>query len=80
MRITKTEAMTGLVDFERIRQMLLRVGGNIEHKKLSRLSPLSAPLFLEAGRVPVDGQGVDRLIEQEAEALMFEAGLVLKAC
>jgi ATP-dependent Lhr-like helicase len=77
MRVTKTEAMTGLVDFARIRKMLLRVGDNIEHQNLRRLSPLSAPLFLEAGRVPVEGQAVDRLIAQEAEALMSEAGLTL---
>ena len=69
--------MTGLVDFERIRKMLLRVGKNIEHQNLRCLSPLSAPLFLEAGRVPIKGQAVDRLIAQEAEALMIEAGLTL---
>ena len=77
MRVTKKEAMTGLVDFQRIRQMLLKINDNIEHQKLNRLSPLSAPLFLEAGRVPVDGHAVDRLISQEAEALMIEAGLAL---
>ncbi len=77
MRVTKTEAMTGLVDFARIRKMLLRVGANIEHQSLRRISPLSAPLFLEAGRVPIEGQAVDRLIAQEAEALMSEAGLTL---
>ena len=77
MRVTKKEAMTGLVDFQRIRQMLLKINDNIEHQKLNRLSPLSAPLFLEAGRVPVDGHAVDRLISQEAEALMIEAGLTL---
>ena len=80
MRVTKTEAMTGLVDFARIRKMLLSVGDNIEHKRLRCLSPLSAPLFLEAGRIPVEGQAVDRLIEQEAEALMSEAGLTLLGC
>lgn len=77
MRVTKTEAMTGLVDFARIRKMLLRVGDNIEYQSLRRLSPLSAPLFLEAGRVPVEGQAVDRLIAQEAKALMSDAGLNL---
>ena len=77
MRVTKVETMTGLVDFERIRKMLLRVGKNIEHQNLRCLSPLSAPLFLEAGRVPIKGQAVDRLIAQEAEALMIEAGLTL---
>ena len=38
-------------------------------------SVLSAPLFLEAGRVPVDGQAVERLISEHTEALIEEAGL-----
>lgn len=75
MRITRSEAMSGLVDFSRIRQMLLQIGGSIEHRRLKRLSPLSAPLFLEAGRVPVEGQAVERMVAEEAALLMREAGL-----
>ncbi len=75
MRITRSEAMSGLVDFSRIRQMLSQIGGRIEHRRLKRLSPLSAPLFLEAGRVPVDGQAVERMVAEEASLLMREAGL-----
>ena len=43
MRITRDEAMSGLVDFSRIRQMLLQIGDRIEHRRLGWLSPLSAP-------------------------------------
>ena len=75
MQITKTEAMRGLVDFSRVRQMLDRINGRIEHRDLPYLSPFSAPLFLEAGRVPVDGQAVERLISEHTEALIKEAGL-----
>ncbi|RZO39804.1 MAG: DNA ligase-associated DEXH box helicase, partial [Rhodobacteraceae bacterium] len=75
MQITKGEAMRGLVDFSRIRQMLDRINGRIEHRDLPYLSPFSAPLFLEAGRVPVDGQAVERLISEHTEALIEEAGL-----
>ena len=75
MRITRSEAMSGLVDFSRIRQMLSQIGGRIEHRRLKRLSPLSAPLFLEAGRVPVDGQAVEQMVAEEAALLMREAGL-----
>lgn len=32
-------------------------------------------MFLERGRIPVDGKGVDRLIEEEAAKLMATAGL-----
>ena len=75
MRITRSEAMSGLVDFSRIRQMLSQIGGRIEHQRLKRLSPLSAPLFLEAGRVPVEGQAIERMVAEEAALLMREAGL-----
>ncbi len=75
MRITRSEAMSGLVDFSRIRLMLSQIGGRIEHRRLKRLSPLSAPLFLEAGRVPVEGQAVERMVAEEAALLMREAGL-----
>ena len=79
MRITRTETMTGLIDFSRIRQMLENVEDRIEHKRLRKLSPLSAPLFLEAGRVPIEGQAIDRMFTEEAELLIEEAGLKIQA-
>ncbi|MFP4328936.1 MAG: DNA ligase-associated DEXH box helicase, partial [Paracoccaceae bacterium] len=75
MRITRSEAMRGLVDFDRLREMATRVAGRIDHVRLPRISPLAAPIFLEAGRVPVEGAGRERLLEEEAAALMREAGL-----
>ncbi|WP_163846614.1 ligase-associated DNA damage response DEXH box helicase [Pseudooceanicola aestuarii] len=75
MRITRTEAMRGLVDFARIEGMLRRVEGRIDHIRPGRVTPLAAPLFLEVGRVPVDGAGRDRLEADEAQRLMKEAGL-----
>ena len=42
-------------DFSRIREMHARVGDRIDHVRLSRVTPLAAPLFLEPGRVPVRG-------------------------
>ena len=75
MQITKLEAMQGLVDFSRIRQMLERIDGRIDHRELPYLSPFSAPLFLEAGRVPVEGQAFEQLISEHTEALIKEAGL-----
>ena len=54
--ITRAEAMRGLVDFGRIEEMLDRVAGRITLRRLTRVSPLAAPLFLEAGRMPVEGR------------------------
>ncbi len=75
LRITKDEAMRGLVDFSRIEEMLERTRGRIEHHKLKRPSPLAAPLFLEVGKVPVLGAARERLLEEEAERLIAAVGL-----
>ncbi|NIZ08957.1 ligase-associated DNA damage response DEXH box helicase [Pseudooceanicola sp. HF7] len=75
MRITREEAMRGLVDFGRIEEMAARVQGRIDHMRLDRITPLAAPLFLEVGKVPVEGEGRARLEALEAERLMREAGL-----
>ncbi|MBK4214391.1 ligase-associated DNA damage response DEXH box helicase [Paracoccus caeni] len=74
LRITADEARRGLVDFDRIEEMLARSSRH-EHRMLDRVTPLAAPLLLEVGRVPIAGQGRERLAEEEAAALMAEAGL-----
>ncbi|GAB4390590.1 ligase-associated DNA damage response DEXH box helicase [Albidovulum sp.] len=75
LRVTREEAMRGLVDFDRIEQMLARVGGRIDHVTLPRVSPLAAPLLLEHGRVPIEGAARERLVAREADRLLAEAGL-----
>ena len=75
MRITEAEAMRGLVDFGRIEEFLARTEGRIDHVRLERVSPLAAPMLLEVGKVPILGEGRERLVAQEAAALMAEAGL-----
>lgn len=75
LRITRTEAMRGLVDFGRIEEMLERTQGRIEHRALDRPSPLAAPLFLEVGKVPIVGAARERLMEEEAERLIASVGL-----
>ncbi|WP_132542540.1 ligase-associated DNA damage response DEXH box helicase [Rhodovulum euryhalinum] len=76
LEITREEAMKGLVDFGRIEAMLARVRGRIDHVRRPRVTPLAAPLFLEAGRIPVQGAAEQRLIDAAADRLMAEAGLV----
>lgn len=75
LRITHEEAMRGLVDFGRIDEMLLRSGGRVDHVVLDRVTPLAAPLFLEPGRIPIQGEGRERILAIEAERLMEAAGL-----
>ena len=75
LRLTREEAMRGLVDFSRLEAMLTRIGGRIDHLQLPRVTPLAAPLLLEPGKIPVEGAGRERLAEDAARALLREAGL-----
>lgn len=75
LRITREEAMRGLVDFGRIEEMLARTAGRIDHVVLDRVTPLSLPMFLERGRIAVAGAAQDRILEEEAAKLMQEAGI-----
>ncbi len=70
LRITREEAMKGLVDFGRIEEMLARTVGRIDHVELDQLTPMAAPLFLEIGRVPIHGSADDRLLDAEVERLI----------
>ena len=66
LRITREEALRGLVDFGRIEEMLARTGGRVDHVVLDQVTPLAAPMLLEMGRVPVEGAAVERLLAEEA--------------
>ncbi|MHA6347097.1 ligase-associated DNA damage response DEXH box helicase [Roseivivax sp. CAU 1761] len=75
LRITREEAMRGLVDFDRVRELLLRVGDRMDLVRLDRVTPLAAPLFLEQGRVPIEGAATERLLDEEVTRLLAESGL-----
>ena len=75
LKITRNEAMRGLIDFGRIEEMLARVSGRIDLLRLQHVTPLAAPLFLEVGRTPVEGTAQERLLAEETERLMTAAGL-----
>ena len=75
LTITREEALRGMVDFSRIEEMLTRIEGRIDTRRLPRLSPLSAPMFFEPGKIPVQGAGRERLAEDAARTLLRDAGL-----
>ena len=72
MEATRREAQTGMVDFERIEEMLARIGGRVRRVAAPHVTPLSAPLLMEVGKLPVQGAAAERLFEAEAEALLGE--------
>jgi ATP-dependent Lhr-like helicase len=75
LQITREEAMRGLVDFGRVEELLQRTKGRVDHVSLNRVTPLAAPLFLEPGRIPIFGDGRERLMQDRAAELMAKAGL-----
>jgi ATP-dependent Lhr-like helicase len=75
LQITREEALRGLIDFSRIEALLARVEDRITLIRRPRVTPLAAPLFFEPGRIPVHGEGRDRLASAQAQALMEAAGL-----
>ena len=76
LKITKDEAMKGLIDFNRIKEMFDRIDNNIKHRDLPHVSPLAAPMLLEMGTVPIEGKARELVLKSEASLLMKEAGLV----
>ncbi len=75
LEITRREALAGLIGFDRLRALLGRMQGKVDHRRLERVSPFAAPLFLEVGKVPVEGAGAEALLAREAARLMAAAGL-----
>jgi ATP-dependent helicase Lhr and Lhr-like helicase len=76
LTLTHEEAMRGLIDFGRLESLLSRIGPRIDHIRLERPSPFAAPLFLEPGKIPIHGQGREKLAEDAARQLMRDAGLL----
>ena len=75
LEVTREEALRGLVDFSRIEEVLTRIGPRIDLLRLRSVTPLAAPMFLEQGKIPVQGAGRDRLARDAASQLMRDAGL-----
>ncbi|MBB5515944.1 ATP-dependent Lhr-like helicase [Rubricella aquisinus] len=75
LRITRDEAMRGLVDFDRVEELLSRIGGRIDTVHAPHVTPMAAPLLLEVGRVPIKGEAEARLLDEDIAAVIAEAGL-----
>jgi len=75
LRLTREEAMRGLVDFGRVEEMLGRINGKVDYVRAPGVTPLAAPLLLEIGKVPIRGQAEEKVLADAAEAMMRAAGL-----
>jgi ATP-dependent Lhr-like helicase len=74
MRAAWADAAAGLLDIQRLGDMLKRVQGRIVHRRLDRISPLAVPVMLEIGKESVPGGGADEhVLREAAEDLVRDA-------
>ncbi|MCC6919689.1 MAG: ligase-associated DNA damage response DEXH box helicase [Alphaproteobacteria bacterium] len=76
MRAAREDALTGLLDLQRLANLLHRIQGRIIARDLDHVSPLAVPVLLEIGKEPVYGQAHDDLLSEAADNLVAEASRV----
>ena len=74
LQATRADAARGLTDIRRLADLLVRVAGKIDVRRLDRVSPLAVPVLLEIGREQVASGAFDTLLE-EAEADLIEEAM-----
>ncbi len=72
MQAAFADAGEGYLDLRRLGGLLKRVKGRIVHRELTHVSPFSAPVMLEMGRVQVQGAAEEAIL-LDAAALIDEA-------
>mgnify|MGYP002623695926 CR=1 FL=1 len=72
MQAAFADAGEGYLDLKRLGALLRRIQGRIVHKDLDHVSPFAAPVMLEMGRVPIQGQAEEAILE-DAASLIAEA-------
>jgi ATP-dependent Lhr-like helicase len=73
LEATRSDAAAGLLDIQRLGDMLVRIKNHIAHRALDRISPLAVPIMLEIGKEPVAGEAQDSLLAEAADDLIAEA-------
>jgi len=76
LQSARHDAHGGLIDLERLGDMLARIQGKIIHERLESVSPLAVPLILEISRETINKKDLGEFYLQEFEdELLEEAGL-----
>jgi ATP-dependent Lhr-like helicase len=73
IQATRRDAARGLLDIERLGQMLARIRNHIVHQPLAQISPLAVPVMLDIGKEPIFGEGRESAMADAADELMREA-------
>ena len=76
LKAAYNDAYSGLIDIDRIEDMLKRVKGNIVHNDLEKISPLAVPLIMEVFGETMNKDDVNEYLLEDMQAeLLAEAGL-----
>jgi ATP-dependent helicase Lhr and Lhr-like helicase len=73
LEATRNDAAQGLLDIQRLGDMLARIKGHIRLKRLDHISPLAIPVMLEIGKESVSGAADEELLAEAAEDLIADA-------
>jgi ATP-dependent Lhr-like helicase len=73
LEATRNDASQGLLDIQRLGDMLKRIKGHIRLKRLEQISPLAVPIMLEIGRETVNGAVDEELLAEAADDLIADA-------
>lgn len=73
LRATRADAANGLIDLDRLADMLINAHGKIDHYDLDRISPLAVPVILTIGKESVGNAMIDDLLDDAGQSLIDEA-------
>ena len=75
LQAARADAQSGLIDLDRLADMLIRVEGKINHQQLDRVSPLALPLILEISKESIDRASLESYALDELEAELIAEAL-----
>ncbi|HEV2653210.1 MAG TPA: hypothetical protein VGU69_18245, partial [Rhizomicrobium sp.] len=73
LRATYEDAGTGLLDIQRLADMLKRIRNRIVVRRLDRVSPLAVPALLEISKEMVAGEAHEDILHEAEEELIRDA-------
>lgn len=73
LEATRHDAAQGLLDIQRLGDMLKRIKGHIRLKRLDQISPLAVPIMLEVGKESVGSAADEALLAEASDDLIRDA-------
>jgi ATP-dependent Lhr-like helicase len=73
LEATRHDAAQGLLDIQRLGDMLKRIKGHILLKRLDQISPLAVPIMLEVGKESVGSAADEALLAEASDDLIRDA-------